>query len=112
MSANAQLGIGGYYEAPTPVSHDVVRATALGQAGQHGAQWNPCPCNDGLSSACLRITHDVFCIIHSKSVDRAARRAVTDRISEASVRRKASSSDPRLRAAFDGQRGPTFRDRP
>ncbi|MDA0991635.1 MAG: hypothetical protein O3A51_12905 [Verrucomicrobia bacterium] len=43
---------------------------------------------------------------------RQARRAVTDRITPASVRRTTSSSDKRLRAAFNGQRGPDFRNRP
>ena len=39
---------------------------------------------------------------------RKARRAATDRITPSSVRRKRSSSDKRLRTAFDGQRGPDF----
>jgi len=43
---------------------------------------------------------------------RLARRAVTDRISPSPVRRKRSSSDKRLHAAFAGQRGPDFPDRP
>ncbi|MDP6631332.1 MAG: hypothetical protein QGH42_04455 [Kiritimatiellia bacterium] len=42
---------------------------------------------------------------------RKARRAVTDRMSPLPVRRKRSSSDNRLRAAFNGQRGPDFPDR-
>jgi len=39
---------------------------------------------------------------------RKARRAATDRITPLSVRRKRSSSDKRLRAAFNGRRGPDF----
>ena len=39
---------------------------------------------------------------------RKARRAVTDRITQFPVRRQSSSSDKRLRAAFEGQRGPDF----
>ena len=42
---------------------------------------------------------------------RKARRAVTDRITTASVRRKNSSSDKRLHAVFNGERGPSFTDR-
>ena len=40
---------------------------------------------------------------------RAARKAVAARIGPAIVRRKESASDHRLRAAFDGERGPSFR---
>ena len=43
---------------------------------------------------------------------RKARRAVTDRITPSSVRRKRSSSDKRLRAAFNNRRGPDFPGRP
>ncbi len=43
---------------------------------------------------------------------RKARRAATDRITPCSVRRKRSSSDKRLRAVFDGRRGPDFSGRP
>jgi hypothetical protein len=39
---------------------------------------------------------------------RAARRAVADRIGPQVVRRRESSSDRRLRRAFDGRRGPDF----
>ena len=39
---------------------------------------------------------------------RATRRAVAERIAPAVIRRKASSSDFRLRDAFQGQRGPDF----
>jgi len=39
---------------------------------------------------------------------RKARRAATDRIAPYPVRRKSSSSDKRLRAAFGGRRGPDF----
>jgi len=39
---------------------------------------------------------------------RATRRAVAERIGPAVIRRKASSSDFRLRNAFQGQRGPDF----
>ncbi len=39
---------------------------------------------------------------------RAARRAVAERIGPAVIRRTASSSDVRLRNAFNGQRGPAF----
>jgi hypothetical protein len=39
---------------------------------------------------------------------RAARRAVAERIGPVVVRRKASSSDSKLRDAFQGQRGPDF----
>lgn len=42
---------------------------------------------------------------------RKARRAITDRIAPSPVRRKLSSSDKRLRAAFGGRRGPDFPDR-
>lgn len=42
---------------------------------------------------------------------RKARRAVTDRITPSSVRRKQSASDKRLRATFDGRRGPDFTGR-
>ena len=42
---------------------------------------------------------------------RKARRAVTDIITAASVRRSESSSDKRLRSAFDGERGPSFTNR-
>jgi len=37
---------------------------------------------------------------------RAATRAITDKISPAPCRRAESSSDKRLRAAFDGERAP------
>lgn len=40
---------------------------------------------------------------------RAARRAVADRVGPPIVRREQSSSDRRLRNAFDGNRGPAFR---
>jgi len=40
---------------------------------------------------------------------RAARRAATDRITPASVRRKRSSSDARLRKTYNGRRGPKVR---
>ena len=40
---------------------------------------------------------------------RAARRAVTERIGPPVVRRRESSSDRRLRQAFQGQRGPEFK---
>lgn len=39
---------------------------------------------------------------------RAVRRAVAERIGPAVTRRKESSSDSRLRRAFQGQRGPIF----
>lgn len=39
---------------------------------------------------------------------RAARRAATLRVGPPVTRRKESSSDRRLRAAFKGQRGPNF----
>lgn len=39
---------------------------------------------------------------------RAARRAAADKIGPPVTRRKESSSDRRLRAAFQGERGPTF----
>jgi hypothetical protein len=39
---------------------------------------------------------------------RKARRQAADRISPRSVRRRESSSDRRLRAAFKGERGPDF----
>lgn len=39
---------------------------------------------------------------------RAARRAVSERICPGIIRRKASSSDFKLRNAFQGQRGPNF----
>ena len=39
---------------------------------------------------------------------RAARRAATLRVGPPVTRRKEGSSDRRLRAAFDGQRGPGF----
>ena len=39
---------------------------------------------------------------------RAARRAVALRVGPPVTRRKESSSDRRLRAGFNGQRGPSF----
>ena len=39
---------------------------------------------------------------------RKARRQAADRISPLAVRRRESSSDRRLRAAFKGERGPDF----
>ena len=39
---------------------------------------------------------------------RAARRAAADRVAPPVVRRRESSSDRRLRAAFKGERGPAF----
>ncbi len=39
---------------------------------------------------------------------RAARRAAADRVAPPVVRRRESSSDRRLRAAFQGERGPAF----
>lgn len=39
---------------------------------------------------------------------RAARRAIAERIGPAVIRRKESSSDSKLRRAFQGQRGPAF----
>ena len=39
---------------------------------------------------------------------RAARRAAADKIGGPVTRRKESSSDRRLRAAFKGERGPAF----
>lgn len=42
---------------------------------------------------------------------RKARKAATDCITTTSVRRKNSSSDKRLKLAFDGERGPSFSDR-
>lgn len=38
--------------------------------------------------------------------ERAARRAASDRVAPGPCRRSESSSDRRLRRAFDGQRGP------
>lgn len=42
---------------------------------------------------------------------RPARRAAAARIGPLTTRRKASSSDRRLRAAFSGKRGPDFHDK-
>ena len=42
---------------------------------------------------------------------RQARREVSARITPASVRRKSSSSDPKLKKVFDGERGPRFCER-
>ena len=42
---------------------------------------------------------------------RKARRAATDCITPSSVRRKSSSSDKRLHAAFNDRRGPDFSGR-
>jgi hypothetical protein len=39
---------------------------------------------------------------------REARRAAADRVGPPITRRRESSSDRRLRAAFDGRRGPAF----
>ncbi len=39
---------------------------------------------------------------------RAARRAIAERIGPAVTRRRESSSDSRLRRAFQGERGPAF----
>jgi hypothetical protein len=39
---------------------------------------------------------------------RQARREVSARVAPGSVRRKESSSDSKLRKAFDGERGPPF----
>ena len=39
---------------------------------------------------------------------RAARRRAASRVGPPTVRRKRSSSDRRLRAAFNGERGPAF----
>jgi len=43
---------------------------------------------------------------------RAARRAVADRMGPPITRRRESTSDRRLRAAFQGQRGPNFNPAP
>ena len=41
---------------------------------------------------------------------RASVKAITDKITAAPIRRAESSSDSRLKKAFNGERGPAFRN--